>query len=64
MEPLSRNDEIRLGLSKLKPVPKAAIEKKPIKVTPIGSSPQMQAAMKMKASNNVIETSEADEDDD
>lgn len=59
-EPLTMQDEIKFGMSRLKPVPKNA-EKKPVKVTPISNAPQMQMALKMQS--QMAESSENEDDE-
>ena len=62
-EPRTIQEEIRMGV-KLKAIPKTN-EKKPIKVTPLSSDPQLQMALKMQSNNNqMVETENSDGEDD
>jgi hypothetical protein len=48
----------------LKALPKSISEKKPIRVTPLSNSLQIQMALKMKTDNQINETENSEEDDD
>lgn len=55
-------DEIRQGI-KLKALPKNIGEKKPVRVTPLSTDPQLQMALRLQSNNQINETASNDEDD-